>query len=336
MFHSATLKLTAWYLLILMSISLIFSCTIYAVATGEVRNRLNDFQTRIEQPGMSPTISQNPRLFSAFQQNQRETAEHNLFATLLYVNVLILLGGGVLSYLLARRTLRDIEEAHEAQSRFTSDVSHELRTPLAAMRAELEVALRDPKLSKTDMKELLESNLEEVNKLTDLSKTLLQLSRLDHSKLEQEDIDLTLIATDVVQRYDKNASRVKLSAPAKPLLIHGNRASVEELLTILVDNALKYSPEKSSVTVKLSHSGSKHIEFMTVNKGKGISSEDLPHIFDRFYRADTSRSTSGTGLGLSLAKKIVEMLDGELSVSSATNQDTTFRVLLPSLKNNQA
>ena len=336
MFHSATLKLTAWYLLILMSISLLFSITIYNVASGEVRNRLNDFQTRLEQPGINPYSGQNPRFFSAVQQNQRQTAEHNLSATLLYVNILILLGGGVLSYLLARRTLRDIEESHEAQSRFTSDVSHELRTPLAAMKAELEVSLRDPKLSKTDMKELLESTLEEVNKLTDLSQTLLQLSKLDHNKLEQEDIDLTLVATDVVQRYDKNASRIRLSAPAKPLIIRGNRASVEELLTILVDNALKYSPEKSLVSVKLSRFGGKHIEFMIVNKGKGISSEDLPHIFDRFYRADASRSTSGTGLGLSLAKKIVQMLGGELSVSSAPDSDTTFRILLPIIKQNQA
>lgn len=336
MFHSATLKLTAWYLLILMSISIIFSFTIYSVATGEVRNRLNDFQTRLEQPGANPFIGQNPRYFSAVQQNQRQTAEHNLFATLLYVNVLILLGGGVLSYLLARRTLRDIEEAHEAQSRFTSDVSHELRTPLAAMRAELEVALRDPNLTKDDMKELLQSNLEEVNKLTDISKTLLQLSKLDHSNLEQADIDLTLVTTEVAQRYDKNASRIKLSAPAKPLVIRGNRASVEELLTILVDNALKYSPAKSSVSIKLSRAGSKYVEFAIANKGKGISPEDLPHIFDRFYRADTSRSTHGTGLGLSLAKKIVEMLNGELSVSSAAGNDTTFRVLLPIIKNIQA
>lgn len=336
MFHSATLKLTAWYLLILMSISLIFSCTIYSVATGEVRNRLNDFQTRLEQPGVNPYSSQNPRFFSAVQQNQRETAEHNLFATLLYVNILILLGGGVLSYLLARRTLRDIEESHEAQSRFTSDVSHELRTPLAAMRAELEVALRDPKLSKDDMRELLQSNLEEVDKLTSISKTLLQLSKLDHGNLDQEDIDLTLMATETAQRYDKNASRIKITAPAKPLVIRGNRASVEELLTILIDNALKYSPEKSSVSIKLSRSGSKHVEFAIANKGKGIAPDDLPHIFDRFYRADTSRSTHGTGLGLSLAKKIVELQGGELTVSSAMNDTTTFCVLLPVVRNNQA
>lgn len=319
-----------------MSISLIFSFTIYNVTTGEVGNRLDDFQNRFVQPSMNPAMGQNPRLFSAFREDQRETAEHNLFVTLLYVNILILFGGGVLSYLLARRTLKQIEESHNAQARFTSDVSHELRTPLAAMKAELEVAMRDKKLSKESMRELLESNLEEVDKLTMLSKTLLQLSRLDHASLETEELDLNVVASDVVQRYDKNANRIKITAPAKPLKIHANKSSTEELITILVDNALKYSPEKSIVSVRVARSGSKHALFEITNEGKGISPDDLPHIFDRFYRADLSRTTSGSGLGLSLAKKIVEILGGELTVSSAIDHDTTFRVLLPITRNNQA
>lgn len=317
-----------------MSISLIFSFTIYSVATGEVKNRLEEYQSRLMQPGMNPAIGQNPRLFSAFRQDQREAVEHNLFITLVYVNILILLGGGVLSYLLARRTLRQIEDSHEAQSRFTSDVSHELRTPLAAMKAELEVAMRDKKLSKDDMRELLESNLEEVDKLTTLSQTLLQLSKLDHGKLEKETIDLGVMTSDVVQRYDKNMKRIKTKTPTKPLKITANKGSIEELLTILVDNALKYSPEKSIITIRVAREG-KQALFEITNEGKGIAPDDLPHIFDRFYRADQSRSTHGTGLGLSLAKKIVEMLGGELSVSSAIDQDTTFRVLLPIIRNNQ-
>jgi len=335
MFHSATLKLTGWYLLILMSISLLFSVTIYTVATTEVRDRLSAFQDRLEQPGIGPEMGQNPRLFSAFRQDQRETAEHNLFATLFYVNVLILFGGGALSYLLARRTLRQIEDSHEAQSRFVSDVSHELRTPLAAMKTELEVSLRDKKLSKDDMREQLKSSLEEVDKLTVLSRTLLQLSKLDHASLELETIDLGIVANDVVQRYDKNANRITITTPTKSIKLKANRSSVEELFTILVDNALKYSPEKSPIIVKLSRTG-KHASFEITNGGKGIAIEDLPHIFDRFYRADASRTTHGTGLGLSLAKKIVEMLGGELSVSSAADQDTTFRVLLPIVRNSQA
>lgn len=335
MFHSATLKLTGWYLLILMSISFLFSVTVYNVTTSEVRDRLSAFQDRLQQPGMGTDMDHNPRLFSAFRQDQRATAEHNLFVTLVYVNILILFGGGALSYILARRTLRHIEESHDAQARFVSDVSHELRTPLAAMRAELEVALRDKKMSKEELKEQLASNLEEVDKLTTLSKTLLQLSKLDHANLELETIDVGLIVSEVVQRYDKNADRITITMPAKPLKFDANRASIEELFTILIDNALKYSPAKSSITAKVSRAG-KNAAFEITNSGKGIPAADLPHIFDRFYRADISRSTHGTGLGLSLAKKIVEMNGGELSVSSAEGQETTFRVLLPIIRNNKA
>jgi signal transduction histidine kinase len=328
MFHSATLKLTGWYLLILMSISIIFSFTIYNVATGELKNRLDDFQSSLSQPGMNSSFGHNPRLFSAFRQDQRSAVEHNLFITLVYVNILILLGGGVLSYLLARRTLRQIEDSHDAQSRFTSDVSHELRTPLAAMKAELEVALRDKKLSKGDMRELLESNLEEVDKLTTLSKTLLQFSKLDHASLDKEVIDLSVTASEIVQRYDKNMSRISITVPSRAITITANKSSVEELLTILVDNALKYSSPDSKIYARVGQENKRAL-FEITNSGRGISPDDLPHIFDRFYRADPSRTTSGTGLGLSLAKKIVEMLEGELSVSSAIDNDTTFRVLLP-------
>ncbi len=169
-----------------------------------------------------------------------------------------------------------------------------------------------------------------------LSKTLLQLSKLDHAGLETEQLDLSIVAQEVVQRYDKNLDRIKVTTPAKPLLVRGNRASVEELVTIFVDNALKYSPANSKVTIKLSRHGGKQALFEITNGGKGISPADLPHIFDRFYRAEVSRTTSGTGLGLSLAKKIVAMLGGELSVTSAPDHDTTFRVLLPIVKNNQA
>ena len=102
-------------------------------------------------------------------------------------------------------------------------------------------------------------------------------------------------------------------------------------MTILVDNALKYSPEKSKITIKLSRQGRQAL-FTITNGGEGISSKDLPHIFDRFYRPDNSRTHGGTGLGLALAKDIVAMYKGELSVSSASGRDTTFRFTLPITK----
>lgn len=332
MFHSATVKLTAWYLLILMSISLLFSAAIYKVTSDELSNRLGEFQERFEQPDMAPYTSPNHRLFSAFRDGQRSTADRNILFTLVYVNLLILLGGGALSYLLARRTLQQLEQAHEAQSRFTSDASHELRTPLAAMKTELELALSDPKISKTEMQEILKSNLEEVDRLTTLSTTLLQLSRMDYSSLDFDKVNINTVAEEVTQRYDKNASRIKLSLPKSATHIKANQASIEELFTILVDNALKYSPEKSKITAEIAVRG-KQAQFTISNGGKGIPADKLPRIFDRFYRADESRTKGGAGLGLSLAKEIIELHRGELQVTSTDNK-TTFRIVLPLFRKN--
>src|SRR5690606_29485182 len=119
--------------------------------------------------------------FATIRSLQARQAQASIFTSLLYMNILFLAAGGIASYFMARRTLEPIEQTHEAQSRFTSDASHELRTPLAAMKTELEVALRGPELSKKDMKELLASNLEEVDKLSKITQTLLLLSRLEHS-----------------------------------------------------------------------------------------------------------------------------------------------------------
>lgn len=325
MFKSATFKLTAWYAAIIIAISLLFSAMVYTVASSEVGSRLDDY---LESTSQLPYFT-NKSALQYLHDLQLQRAHGNLIGSLLLTNIAIWLAGGIGSYYLARRTLRPIEEAHEAQSRFTSDASHELRTPLASMKLELEVALRDPDLKKAEMRELLASNLEEVNRLSRLSQTLLQLSRLDHEGIKREKISLDTVALDVISHF-KQKDRIKY-APAKVPAVYANELNVEELLTILIDNALKYSPAGSAIHLQLikqkNMSG-----FEVRNGGEGIDPQDLPHIFDRFYRADTSRTDSGKkgyGLGLSLAKKIVELHEGELTVTSAKNQDTTFRVLLP-------
>src|SRR5690606_27239432 len=126
---------------------------------------------------------------------------------LVYLNCIVLAAGGVGAYFLARRTLRPIEEAHEAQSRFTSDASHELRTPLAAMKAELEVTLLSKELDEAETREVLESSLEEVEKLTRLSDLLLKLSRLEYDKLERAPLSLAAAAESAVKSLDKKAAK---------------------------------------------------------------------------------------------------------------------------------
>lgn len=325
MFQSATIKLTLGYVAILLAISLLFSVIIYSIASSEVGSRINYLEI-----SLNSAYNLDPDRYDTMRDNQVRQAKASLIGALVITNLCILFAGGIGSYYFARRTLHSIEEAHDAQSRFTSDASHELRTPLASMKVELEVALRDPKLSKADSRALLASNLEEVNKLTKLSHTLLQLSRLEDASIDREPVSLNAAITTVLARFQSARQRIQYT-DTFAINVHANQSHVEELLTIFIDNALKYSPKESPVTLTLvkrkQSSG-----FTITNSGKGIAPDILPMIFDRFYRSDNSRTsghTKGYGLGLSLAKKIVTLHGGDLTVSSKPGAHTTFRVLLP-------
>ena len=337
MFASATMKLTIWYLMIIMAISLVFSAIIFEVSTNEVSNRLESLQLRLE--GNANVIL--PGTFSLNDVRQRQTteAEFSIFFGLLYINLAILGIGGIGGYLLARKTLQPIEAAHEAQSRFTSDASHELKTPLAVMKSEIEVALHDEKTSKSEMKELLESNLEEVDKLTNLSQALLQLSRLDYSDIPRNQrVDVLDAMHAAMQSHGNDGKRVVVAQAPKPIIIDGNQTMIRDLCNILIDNALQYSPARSHVQASITSNG-RTCTLSVSNEGKGIAATDLPHIFDRFYRADRSRSsaitTKGYGLGLSLAKKIVDFHDGTITVQSNPGKLTTFTVSLPQIRKNR-
>ena len=330
MFHSATLKLTGWYLLILMIISVSFSVAIYQITNTEVSSRLLRLQSNIQD--QNPAL---PHPGDTFRINEVSEASTHLVIGLVYANLVILLGGGAGSYLLARRTLRPIERAHEAQSRFTSDASHELRTPLAVMKTELEVVLRDKHATPEELREVLSSNLEEVEKLARLSEMLLNLSRLDHDKLQTSAVNLQTVTKDVVRMYLPKSKRVSVS-PSRAVLVSVNDVAARELISILIDNALKYSPEGSKVTITIRKQDEKGI-FTIVNVGLGINAEMLPHVFDRFYQADSARNkntTNGYGLGLSLAKKIVELHNGDLEATSTPGVSTAFMFSLPIYQKN--
>lgn len=326
MFQSATLKLTGWYLLILMATSVVFSGAIYEMTTSELGTRLERFERNLQ---IAPNLIGKP--LELLRTSETDKASINIITSLVVANIFILVIGGGASYLLARRTLKPIKESHEAQSRFTSDASHELRTPLAAMKTEIEVALRDKRATPSELKDVMKSTLEEVDKLSKLSQMLLDLSRLDHGKLKPVAVNLQKITKEVIARYTVPSSRITVKSAKKPIAL-GNEAALTELISVLVDNALKYSPKDSLIVISIA-TVDKHVSFEIINTGEGISEDKLPYIFDRFYRADTSRTDRvGYGLGLSLAKKIVELSHGELSVTSTPGTSTIFTVLLPSFQ----
>lgn len=321
MFKSAILKLTGWYLLILMSISILFSAAIYQTATNEVSFRLDRYRNNFSQ-------SQQPHFSGkdSFLIIEMNDASSRIIFELFLQNVFILIGGGLLSYLLAKRTLKTIEVAHESQTRFTSDASHELRTPLAAMKTEIEVALNDKNSTKSELVETLKSNLEEVDRLTVLSNMLLNLSRLDDKGLQKIAINARSITDKTISTFGSKAALID-NKTEKHIKILGDKIAIQDLLSILIDNALKHSPEKSKITIS-SLSQDKSSQIIVTNQGK-ISGRALPHIFDRFYREDKSRNANGFGLGLSLAKKISKAHKGNIRVENNIDNQVSFIISLP-------
>jgi signal transduction histidine kinase len=235
---------------------------------------------------------------------------------------------------MAKQTMCPIENALEAQNCFTADASHELRTPLTAMKTEVEVALRDKSMTLTDAKSLLSSNLEEIAKLESLSNALLKVARSqDKARNDFEELSLPEIITGAYEKIETLAKQKSITFSSKldNPKIRGDSASLTELFVILFDNAVKYSPEKSKVAIALAKD-KKHAIIQIKDHGIGIKASDIPHIFDRFYRADTSRSKekiNGYGLGLSIAKNIVELHRGKISVSSVAGHGSTFTIELP-------
>lgn len=330
MFKSATLRLTAWYLAIIMAISLFFSFTLYHGASRSLEDGLRR-QARAFQPRfpLDTSLGGPDQLYSLQLQDGRQ----RILLDLIRTNLLIMVLAGLGSYWLARRTLEPIEEALEAQSRFTADASHELRTPLTAMQTEIEVALRDGKLKMAEAKELLKSNLEEIAKLRALSEGLLALSRHQNGEaVPFEEVSLLDVIEEARARLEPILQQTdgRLVVAGDDQTVMGDRDSLVSLLVILIDNAVKYSKAAPDITANLEHQ-LRGVQLKITDKGIGIKASDLPYIFNRFYRADSSRSktTNGYGLGLSIAKQIVEMHNGQIEASSVMGKGTTMTVKLP-------
>jgi two-component system sensor histidine kinase CiaH len=329
-FRSAAVKLTAWYIAIIMALSIGCSFALYNVSSNELEHNVRRRLPISVNELLTPADLRN---LSTMRNKQLDTDLNHLKGNLISFNLLVFLVGGAVSYALARRTLEPIEKSLEAQKRFTSDASHELRTPLTAMQAEIEVALRDPKLTKAEATGLLQSNLEEVAKLQALSEGLLSLAQNSDKPTITAPISSSTALSEALERLDKvaQAKNITLKNDAKEITLKAEHRSLVELLVILIDNAIKYSPGGSKVQIS-SATQNKMGRISIKDQGVGIKATDLPHIFERFYRSDASRSKSqaeGYGLGLAIAKKIVSSLDGSIEVKSAPGHGSTFTIVLP-------
>jgi len=341
MFKSATIKLTIFYTLAITAVCIVFTISIYGLASNDVDKEaqrrarviqeLNDRSTtpaRPTRPGAAP-----PPINEEIQdqiRDQIESDRNQLLFNILLVDALIVFFGAIGAYFVAKRTLEPINKTMEKQRRFSADASHELRTPLTVMKAEIDVALQQ-NLKAPELKEVLESNLEEVERLATLADQLLTLTSVEDNSINLEKINATSLISNYIDDFNtKNKTNVQTDIDDNVYVL-GDLSLLETYARILLENALKYSDvDAPFVKVSLKKENSSKCALIIENNGIGIEREDLDRIFDRFYRTNNAKASgkNGHGLGLSLASEIAKKHGSRVHVESVPGQFTKFSILL--------
>lgn len=231
-----------------------------------------------------------------------------------------------------------LQQMADRQSEFVANAAHEIRTPLTAISGFAETLLDDDFSAPDLSRQCIRSIYDEACRLSRLVNDLLQLARLERrdyrSQLRLETIDASQLPAKIGQRLAPQLTAKKLqfsvSTTPQPIFIEADPELAAQILTNLVENAIQYTPEGGRITLACEASDSE-ISFLIRDNGSGIAPEDLPFIFDRFYRADKARTrtSGGSGIGLSLVRFLVELFDGRISVTSELRQGTAFTVTLP-------
>jgi two-component system, OmpR family, sensor kinase len=228
--------------------------------------------------------------------------------------------------------LASLEQAYEAERRFVSDASHELRAPLTAIQANLDLLERLPDLPEAERAEAVAEASREAQRLAQLVADLLALARADSGiTLRKQPVEIDAIVFEVLAqaRHLAKGQRLEIGR-LEPGIVEGDPDRLRQLLLILLDNALKYTPPTGEVTLSLERNGTR-AGLVVKDTGVGIPPQDLPRVFERFYRADAGRARDpgGTGLGLPIARWIAEQHGGTISLESTLGRGTTASVLLP-------
>lgn len=284
--------------------------------------------------------------FSAFEKSlvdprgrppSADDVREDLQHVVTLVNGLLVIVVGGLSYILAGATLRPMRDAYERERRFLSDASHELRTPLTILQTDLTHDLAHA--ATPDTRARTESHLEEVQRMTRLVRDLLTVSRLENDTPTAPatiTVDLAVVTRDAVARLRSvaNAQGITIALadtlPAHAPVRAPHADVVMEALTNVMHNAVLYNTPGGRVDVAL-HETNDVFTVRITDTGIGIPEEDVPHVFDRFYRSEKSRSrqTGGSGLGLSIVQSIMRSIGGHASVTSTVGKGTTVTLVFP-------
>ncbi|HUF02041.1 MAG TPA: HAMP domain-containing sensor histidine kinase [Gaiellaceae bacterium] len=220
--------------------------------------------------------------------------------------------------------LAALEESTRAQRQLVADASHELRTPLTSLRTNIEVLASDRALPVEERSRLMSDVVEQLGEMTTLIAELIELGRAEERSAEPEDVRLDLVAADALERVQRNRPGVVFSTEFDESVVRGVTANLERAIGNLLDNAAKWSPPGTDVEVRIADG-----QVVVRDHGPGIAEEDLPYVFDRFYRARGARGMSGSGLGLAIVRKVAEAHGGEVVAERAEGGGTRMTLRLP-------
>jgi two-component system sensor histidine kinase MprB len=221
-------------------------------------------------------------------------------------------------------TLDALERSVEAQRQLVADASHELRTPVASLRTNIEVLQRGADLAPEDREELLEDMVTQADELTNLVGDVVDVARRGESDADFQEVSLHEIVAGVIARARRLAPQSEIVDELSPWVVTGAPERLTRLVANLVDNAVKWSPPGERVEVRLTDG-----ELTVRDHGPGIDPEDLPHVFDRFYRATSARGLPGSGLGLAIVRQVAESHGATAVAENAEGGGARFRIRFP-------
>ena len=264
------------------------------------------------------------------------TAEKEMLSSLIisFTAIALFLLGFIffISIMVSNRAMRPVTQAWERQKQFVADASHELKTPLTAINTNIDVLLNQPDKTIGSEEKWLRYIKTEVGRLSELTGNLLFMAKMDADiKVEKKMASISEIVESAVLNLEAVAFEKGVTLNydiEKDISLEVNASQITRLCLILLDNAIKYSPQNSPVEILLSKNQREQAVLKITNMGEPIGDEDIQRIFDRFYRVDKARSTSGYGLGLAMAKEIVNIHKGKITVESSIEKGTQFTVTL--------
>lgn len=331
-------RLTLSYLAVIMTLSLIFTGIIYLLSTASLNRPLlpseeENLSVSVEAPEFGEHSFENT--FRKRLERRDNTTRMTIIYSLVGFNLGIFVIGIFVSRSLAKLTLAPIERAMMKQTQFIFDASHELKTPLTAMLVRNEVALRKKSLPEEKAREVIEKNIEEILKMKELTASMLDVARENGEPEKSTEISVPEFLAGLQEKLTPvaNDRGVKIETKMnfeKNLRVSAAKNTLEQILTIFADNAMKYSGEKI-IYLRAGRRG-KNVAFSVKDNGVGVKKEDQKRIFERFYQVDAARTRTedktSHGLGLAIAKNLAERQGYKIVLRSSEGRGAEFEVVV--------